>query len=279
MTHHDAKTGRPCPIFDCHTHAFPDKLAGKAIPGLEAEALWEQSNATFDGTVGGLLSNMDQAGISRAILCSVATKPEQSPRITDWSAQVASDRVIPFASIHPAFPDIEAEVQRVAALGLKGLKMHPYYMNCPLDDERSVRLARAAAKAGLAIMYHSGHDIAFPKNDIASPERMRRLHKAVPDLRMCAAHLGAWRQWEDVRRILAGLPIYFETSYTFGQCPEGLMMEILEVHPREYLMFGTDAPWRDQKDEVRLAIGLPMTDDFKRGYLWENAHRFAGLPC
>jgi predicted TIM-barrel fold metal-dependent hydrolase len=265
-------------IADAHTHAFPDKVAASAIPRLEAGALWFECQAFFDGTVAGLLASMDRAGIRRAIVCSVATKPDQVPKITDWSVSIASDRLVPFASIHPDFPEPEAEAQRVARAGLKGLKFHPYYMECPADDPRVVRIARAAARANLAMLFHSGYDLAFEKADLASPERMRRLHEAVPDLRLAAAHLGGWEQWPEVRRHLAGLPVYLETSYTLGRCPPDLLMEILSMHPPEYLMFGTDGPWTDQEKEVEKLLALPIAEDLKRRILWENVHRFANVP-
>lgn len=266
------------PVMDAHTHVFPDKLAASAIPKLEAGAKWFECRATFDGTVTGLLASMDRADIRRAIACSVATKPDQVPKITDWSASIASDRIIPFASIHPDFPEPEAEVERIARLGLKGLKFHPYYMECPADDPRAVRIMRAAARANLAVLFHSGYDLAFDKDDLASPQRMRRVHEAVPELRMAVAHLGAWERWPEVRRHMVGLPIYMETSFTLGRCPPDLVMEILSKHPPEYLMFGTDAPWRDQTEEVEKLLALPIPEGLKRRILWENAHRFAGLP-
>jgi len=264
--------------MDAHTHAFPDRVAATAIPKLEEGALWFPCRATFDGTVSGLLASMDRAGIRRAVVCSIATKPEQVARITGWSISVASDRIIPFGSIHPDFAEPEAEAERIAAAGLRGLKFHPQYMGCPLDDPRAVRIARAAARAGLAVLLHAGYDLAFEKDDAASPERVRRLHEAVPQLRMGAGHLGGWERWEEVRRTLMGLPIYLETSFTLGRCPEDLLMEVLAKHPPEYLMFGTDAPWTDQKEEVGKFLALPAPEALKRRMLWENPHRFAGLP-
>lgn len=273
---HSGHKGLP-PIFDVHTHAFPDKVAASAIPRLEDGARWFECRATFDGTVAGLVASMDRAGVRRAIVCSVATKPEQVQKITDWSASIACERIVPFASIHPDFPDPEAEAGRIARAGLKGLKFHPQYMECPLDDPRAVRVARAAAKANLAILFHAGYDLAFDKDDMASPVRVRRMREAVPELRMTAAHLGSWERWPEVLEHLVGLPIYFETSYTLGRCPEELLMTILARHPPEFLMFGTDAPWTDQKREVEKFLALPIPEDLKRRMLWENAHRFANM--
>ena len=270
--------GPSVPVFDVHTHAFPDEVAKKAIPALQQAALWFPCPATYDGTVAGLLSSMDRAGIRRAIICGVATKPEQTTKITDWSVSVASPRLIPFASIHPDFPDPEAEIERVARVGLKGLKFHPLYMECPLDDPRCIRIARAAAEANLAMLFHTGYDLAFEKDDLASPERVRRLHEAVPGLRMAAAHLGGWERWDEARRHLVGLPIYLETSFTLGRCRMDLLLEILTTHPPQYLLFGTDAPWTQQKEEVEKFLALPLGEDLKRRILWENAHRFTAMP-
>jgi len=272
-------SGRGLRIFDVHTHAFPDALAPKAIPKLEASATWFECRALYDGTIGGLLASMDRAGVSRAVVCSIATRPEQVAKITDWSRQVASERIVPFASIHPDSPDPEAEAERVAAAGLRGLKFHPYYADCPVDDPRVVRIARAAARNSLAMMLHAGYDLSYEKNDLASPLAVRRLHEAVPNLRMAAAHLGGWERWQEVRDILVGLPIYFETSFTMGRCPEDLLLEILSEHPAEYLLFGTDGPWTDQQGEVEKFLALPLADDLKRRIMWENAIQYLNLPA
>ncbi|KPK48782.1 MAG: hypothetical protein AMK72_06070 [Planctomycetes bacterium SM23_25] len=270
-------SGLPYPVFDVHTHAFPDDVAKKAIPRLEGAALWFPSPATHDGTVAGLLASMDRAGIRRAIICGVATRPEQTAKITDWSARIACERLVPFASVHPEFPDPEAEIDRIARLGLKGLKFHSYYMECPLDDRRCIRIARAAAAANLAMVFHTGYDLAFEKADVAGPQRVRRLHDAVPHLRMAAAHLGGWEDWDESRRHVVGLPIYLETSYSLGRCRRDLLLDILASHPPEYLLFGTDAPWTNQAQAVARLAALPVADDLKRR-MWDNAHRFAGLP-
>jgi hypothetical protein len=150
-------------------------------------------------------------------------------------------------------------------------------MECPADDPRIVRIARAAADAGLVVLCHAGYDLSFERSDVASPRRLRRLHEAAPDLRLIAAHLGGWEDWDEARTHLAGRPVYLETSYTLGRCREDLLAEVLSVHPPEYLLFGTDAPWRDQAADVARVAALPVSDDLKRRILSENGHRLLGL--
>jgi hypothetical protein len=264
-------------VFDVHTHAFPDKVAAAAIPKLEAAGRWFQPKATYDGTIRGLLASMDRAGIRRAIVCSIATRPEQVRKITDWSISIAAERIVPFASIHPDFSDPESEIERIVAAGLKGLKFHPQYTDTPLDDPRVLRIARIAAGAGLAMVVHAGYDLAFEKDDLASPRRVLRLHEAVPGLRMAAAHLGGWERWPEVLEHIAGRPVYLETSFAVHRCPPDILERILRKHPPEYLLFGTDAPWTDQAEELERFLALPLPDDLKRRILWDNALRFLDL--
>ena len=265
------------PIFDAHTHAFPDAVAPGAMKTLLGEAKWHPVQAYHDGTLRGLLASMDAAGIQRAIMCSVATRPTQVKKITDWSASIASDRIIPFASIHPDYDQPEAEIERLAQLGIKGLKAHPQYMQCAVDDPRMIRIAKAAAQAGLALTIHAGHDLAFERNELGSPQSLRRLHEAVPDLRLLGCHLGGWRRWDEVLDHVVGQPIYLDTSFCLGQCPPQLLERIISHHPAEYLLFGTDSPWSDQQADLAAFVALPISEEARRQAMWDNVHRFVGL--
>lgn len=264
------------PVFDAHSHAFPDAIAAGAIASLVAETLWEPVQAHHDGTVKGLLATMDRAGIARTILCSVATRPTQVRKITDWSAAIASERIVPFASIHPDFEDVEAEAERIASLGLRGIKLHPQYMKCAADDPRMLRIARAAARCNLAVTIHAGYDLSFPKDELASPRQVVTLADSAPGLRLLACHMGGWERWGEVVEHLAGRPIWLETSYSLEDCPRPLMESILAKHPPEYLLFGTDSPWADQRKELELFMSLPISAEAKRQALWANVGRFIG---
>ena len=66
------------PCIDCHTHAFPDTLAPRAIGTLAQKA----GRSFSDGTIRGLLASMDRAGIDQAFICSIAIKSAQFDHIT-----------------------------------------------------------------------------------------------------------------------------------------------------------------------------------------------------
>jgi predicted TIM-barrel fold metal-dependent hydrolase len=263
-------------IIDAHAHAFSDVIAGRAMRSMCSQGLWQELRNHHDGTLEGLLASMDVAGIRRAILCSVATKPTQVEKITDWSIEIASDRIIPFASIHPEYEQPEREIERIVAAGILGLKFHPQYMDCALDDPRCLRIARAAAAAGLAFTLHAGFHPCFDKQDEGSPRRLRRLHDAVPDLRIVACHMGGMDDWQGVVECIVGSDIYLESSFAPSWCPPDILETILSRHNPRRILFGTDSPWQDQSRELADFRRLPLSPEAFELALSTNAARLLG---
>ena len=262
-------------VIDFHTHAFPDDLAQKAITALEEHS--GDYQARHNGTVRGLLASMDRAGIEKAVVVSIATKPSQVPRITDWSISIASGRIIPFASIHPLYRDFERELNRIAAAGLKGIKLHPMYQEFTVDDPALFPLYRAIAERGLIVLFHAGNDIAFPVTGQASPRRFRRLLEEIPDFQPVVSHLGGWTDWEEVEEELLGKPVYLETSFGICEAEPEQFRRILDSHPPDYFLFGTDSPWLDQAKELAAWKALPIPEERKEKIFHLNAERLLGL--
>ena len=244
---------------------------------MHSQGRWQEIRSHHDGTVAGLLGAMDAAGIARAVLCPVATKPTQVVKITDWAASVASHRIIPFASIHPAFAEPEREIERAVGLGLRGLKFHPQYMDCAVDDPRCLRIARAAARAGLPMAFHGGFHPAFDKHDEGSPRRLRRLHDSVPNLRIIACHMGGMEDWQGVIDHLAGSEVYLETSFATTSCPRDVMEKILARHDPRRILFGTDSPWTSAAEELAHFRRLPLSPEAFELALATNAARLLAI--
>jgi hypothetical protein len=260
--------------IDFHAHAFPDQLAAKALDRLHTHS--GDYRAYHDGTIQGLLQSMDRAGIEKSVVVSIATKPEQVTKITDWSIRIKSERIIPFPSIHPHFRDFPNELDRIKEAGLRGIKLHPMYQEFMLDDPSLFPLYRAIAERRLICLFHAGNDIAFPLSDQAAPGRIRRVLEAVPELTIIAAHLGGWTAWKEVSETLLGRPVYLETSFAITEAEPDDFRRIIENHPPEYFLFGTDSPWQNQKEELDAWKALDIPDGFKEKIFFENAERLLG---
>ncbi len=265
-------------IIDFHTHAFPDALAERAIPALEREAHEAGSDikAFHGGKVSDLLHSMDEAGIDRSVICSIATRPEQFDSILRWSSDIASARIIPFPSIHPDDSDFREHIKRISGEGFLGVKFHPYYQEFYLAEDRMLPIYEALHEAGLMVVMHTGFDIAFERIRRCDPAQVVEVYERFPGIKLITTHLGAWEDWDQVRAHIIGKPIYMELSFAVEYLGQG-MREMMEAHPAEYLFFGSDSPWTGQAETLEAVCGLGLSDETLEAVLSGNARRMLGL--
>ena len=245
-------------IIDFHAHAFPDQVAASAIPYLEEEG---DVKANHDGRISSLLAIMDREGVDKSVICCIATRPSQFEAIISWSKQISSDRIIPFPSFHPDDPQAVEHISQIKEEGFKGIKMHPYYQQFFLDDEKLYPAYEKISELGLILVMHTGFDIAFPRIRRCDPRQILNVMTRFPELKMVTTHLGAWQQWAEVENLLAGRKIYMDISYTLGQIDTQTARRIILKHPREYLLFGTDSPWSGPQKTYKQLQALELGDE------------------
>ena len=260
-------------IVDIHTHAFPDKIALKAVAKL-AEHTGDYT-PLLDGRLSSLVSSMDDAGISISCLASIATRPGQAASILEWSRSIRSDRVEPLPSFHPFSPAREAEIEQIVKEGFRGIKLHPFYQDFKADDVTVFPAYEQLSAAGLFVLFHSGNDISFPGMDYAAPFRIAKVHQNFPGLKIIAAHLGGWHDWDDVLENIAGKDIGIDTSFAH-EADSSAVKKILAIHSQEDVYFGSDSPWTPQKKSVEFIQSLDIDDAYKEKILGLNALRLLG---
>ena len=261
-------------VIDFHVHAFPDALAERAMPFLEEQG---HIQAKLDGKISSLLKSMDEAGIEKSVICSIATKPEQFDAILKWSKEIAADRLAPFPSVHPADPLAAERVRAISRAGFRGLKLHPYYQAFDLDEERAFPIYDAAQETGLLILCHTGFDLAYPRDRKCDPAKIARVLREFPRLKLVTTHLGAWEDWDEVRKHLLGKPIPMETSFSIGYLGRRAARELFLAHPPDCLIFGTDSPWAGQKEAIEELRSLRLPEELEGRILFENAARLLGI--
>jgi len=262
-------------IIDFHTHAFPDALAPRAMKTLMEEA--PAVRAYLDGTAGDLLRSMDRSGIETSVVCCIATRPGQFEPILRWCAQIRSDRLIPFPSVHPADPACIDAIRRIHEEGFQGIKLHPFYQDFFADEDRMLRFYEEVSRQGLLLVMHTGYDIAFPRIRRADPEKLLRIHERFPALKLVTTHLGAWQQWDEVDQFLIGREIYMEISFAMDNVGLERARDMLMRHPDGYVLFGTDSPWTDQAGTLALLEKLNLPQDKLGRILAGNARALLGL--
>ena len=109
-------------LIDFHTHAFPDKIANREVAGLSFDSggLVPQT----DGGVNSLKAEMKKDKVDISVVLGIATKPAQQKNVNDFAAEInKQDCFVGFGSVHPDADDVLDELDRIKALGLKGVKL------------------------------------------------------------------------------------------------------------------------------------------------------------
>ena len=283
-------------IVDIHTHTFPTGIAAKALSSMQAAC----HTALFsDGTAEGLFSARVKAGIDYCIVQPVATNPKQVEHINDSVIRTNLDSVrtgiVSFGAMHPAYPEPERELGRIAAAGVQGIKLHPPYEQIAVDDPRTIAILRRCRDLNLTVLIHSGWDIGLPGAEESLPEKVRNALDAVPGLKLVAAHMGGWRCWEEAARLLADTGIWIDTAFSLGKLtpapdshswnPEAMEMlspgdfcSLVRAWGADRIIFGTDSPWTDPAEELKAIRALPLSPEEISRILGGNAEKLLNLP-
>lgn len=130
-------------IYANHAHVFPESIKPQ-------------------GTVQKLLEFMDECGVDRAV--AFAPFPDRfreagiEQDVNEWLAEEIKDidRLDGFGTIDFEKGDFAAQVEKIAALGLKGIKMHPPYQEFVIDGPEAFEVYEKAQELGLFISFHTG---------------------------------------------------------------------------------------------------------------------------
>lgn len=271
-------------LIDVHTHTFPDALAERALAKL-VEKTGRTIAPSGDGTVHGLLDQLRRDGVDYAVVCPVATKPNQFEGILAEALLIrdggrgeeARRHLIPFASVHPADEARIAHLTLVAEKGIKGVKLHPYYQSFLLDAPDMLEYYRCCRDLGLVVQCHCGFDIGFPFDPVCTPERVAHVLQSLPGLKLIAAHLGGWRHWDEALVHLLGKDVYLDTAVLAQNFTNEDARRILREHPAEKVLFATDWPWLGFADGVRYVRSAGFPEDAERAILGGNAAALLGI--
>jgi predicted TIM-barrel fold metal-dependent hydrolase len=271
-------------LIDCHTHAFAEKIAAKAVSQLIS---YYKIPTSCGGRLPDLLTAANQANLDALILLVAATKPEQVRPANDWILALKDTapatlreqmqlsripRIIPFGTFHRDDPEWPTEIRRLRAAGIKGLKLHPEFQGIDLADP-ALGAFFEEVEPDFVLMIHVGDPRVSPDN-FSTPKKVARILRNHPKLRIIAAHLGGYCFWEEALAELAGKNLYLDTSSALSFIPDGLLREIIRKHGVEKLLFGSDYPLAAPGNELHRIDRIDwLTAAEKALILGENCRR------
>ncbi|MBQ3471175.1 MAG: amidohydrolase family protein [Clostridia bacterium] len=254
-------------LIDFHTHIYPDKLA---VKGSQSICDFYGLEYHCTGSADVLLNEGKLAGISEFLLLPVAVKAAHVRSINDFTAKEVREHkeFHGLGSIHASMEDILSEVERIKALGLKGVKIHPDTQRFAIDDERLYPMYDALGEDMLLIV-HCGD----PRYDFSRPERLKRVLDAFPKLKVVGAHLGGWSMFDEAFEYLKDTGCYVDISSCIMFIGAEKTKEYIGKYGADKVLFGTDFPLWNPVKEVERFISLNISETDREKIAYKNARR------
>ncbi|HEY3629618.1 MAG TPA: amidohydrolase family protein [Jatrophihabitantaceae bacterium] len=230
-------------MIDVHTHCHLAEHWGhewqdhwQPVYGYEYP---NHSPAEYDAAMQGV----DLAFVfgMRATAAGVITPNEY---VQQFCAETATNTV-GFMALDPSDDDVLDQLRDGVQRGLGGIKLYPVLALFDPTDERYDAFYRAAADAGLIVLWHMG---ATPspagKLSVSNPLVVDEVARRHPDLTQIIAHLGHPWQRETIVALRKNRRVFADVSAAWARPLDGYLalVRAQEWGVVEKLLFGSDFP-------------------------------------
>lgn len=247
-------------IIDFHTHIFPPEVRSRRDEYLERDVTFAEMYSSPKAKVAvaeDLAASMEGADVQVSVALGFAWREhEMVVRHNDYLLETqmrGEGRIIPFCTINMTDERAEAEIERVAAAGARGLgELRPESQGWDLNGAAGERLAELALKHNLILMFHvtepAGHQ--YPGKYGLSLSSFVRFAAAHRNVTTVGAHYGGGLPFfleQDARQPVSR--VFIDTAargylYTPGEHRLAL------TRAAGRILFGSDYPLLSQKKEI-----------------------------
>lgn len=255
-------------IFDFHAHIYPTKISQRAVKSVSDFYNIEMDG---DGTVDNLLSQGKDYDMVGYLVNSVAVDGAHVEIINNYIASECSkhSEFYGFGTMHAAYANKITELERLVSLGLRGVKIHPDTQQYNMDDRRMDEVYDYLSQNELPILIHCG-DYRY---NFSHPKRLADVLDKFPKLIVIAAHFGGWSMHDLALEYLKDKNCYLDTSSSFTTTGLIRAKELIRIYGAERILFGTDFPMWNLKDELENMEKMELTDEEYELILHKNAER------
>ena len=275
--------------IDFHVHLpTPDWLDGSMAGYVEAAEAYFRSSVTRQ-SLEELAAFYRGLEVKAVLLAWDAETATGRPRVPNETVAAACrdypDVFTGMGSVDPRKGEAAvAEVENIAALGLRGVKFHPSMQAFAPDDPQYWPVFAACERNGLLALFHTGTSGIGARQpggqgvriDLAHPLKLDPVAAAHPELTVVAAHFG-WPWHVDlIAMALHKTNVYIDIS---GWSPRRIPAEVtreLKGRLASQFVWGSDfpfiAPERCLGELEELSLDSPAL-------LRDNAAHVLGLPA
>jgi predicted TIM-barrel fold metal-dependent hydrolase len=264
------------PVIDAHVHVFPPRVFQAVWRWFDNYGWPIRYKLQADEVIEFLLSR----GIERVVALQYSHTPGMARLLNEYMAAICAQRpqVIGAATVLPGEPGAVQILEDGFAKGLRAVKLHCHVQCFSPDADELEEIYTTCERSGRPIVMHAGREPTNPKyrcdpHQLCSAERVGRVLRAHPKLKLCIPHLGV-DEYNAYQRLLERNDnLWLDTTMVLADYfPLPAPLSLLRCRP-DRILYGTDFPnipyaW-DRELKKLLALDLPP--DALEGILGRNA--------
>ncbi len=181
-------------VIDSHVHIFPGSIFKSIWKWFDEYGYPIRYKISTSDVLKFLLSR----GVSHIVALQYAHKPGIANELNHYMAEQCHKypgQVTGMATVFPGEPGVEDILKEAFELGLKGVKLHAHVQCFDMNSEEMDGIYDTCLSHGKPIVLHAGREPKSPayKCDpylLCSAEKLERVIKNYPELKICVPHLG-----------------------------------------------------------------------------------------
>lgn len=269
-------------VVDAHVHLFPDALLAAIRDWFDRYGWPIRYRMRAREIPKFLLSR----GIGHVVALHYAHRPGVARELNTFMADVCRTQpgVTGMATVFPGERDAISILKEGFDLGLCGVKLHAHVQCFDMEAPEMHEIYGLCEESGKPLVMHVGREPKSPAYAcdpylLCSADRLERILKAYPGLRICVPHLGADEFAAYGRMLEVCDNLWLDTTMALADyLPIPDPPELREWRA-DRIMYGTDFPhipyaW---DRELRKICSLDLPQKTLKAILGENARAFFGI--
>lgn len=271
------------PVIDAHVHIFPRNIFSAIQKWFDKNAWCIRYRMTSSEVFEFLLSH----GIKHIIALQYAHKPGIAGQLNKYMSEKCREyghRITGMATVFPGEENAETILQEAFDSGLGGLKLHAHVQCFDMNCEHMNRLYECCRSNRKPIVMHIGRE---PKSaayncdpyQLCSAEKLERVLKCFPDLKICVPHLG-FSETSAYRRLIEKYDnLWLDTTMVITDYFPIEEKINLGLYRPDRIMYGSDFPnipyaWDRELKELNTT---DVSSDSLEKICYKNAVDFFSL--
>ncbi|MFZ5570675.1 MAG: amidohydrolase family protein [Thermodesulfobacteriota bacterium] len=269
-------------VVDAHVHLFPEGIFQSIWNWFDRYA-WP---IRYRMNAANILDFLFNRGVGHVVALQYAHKPGIAAGLNTFMADMRRKypNVTGLASVFPGEENAGQILRQAFQSGLDGVKLHAHVQGFDLNSPAMESIYDVCAREGKPLVLHGGREPKSPAypvdpHRICGAEKIERVLRSFPRLRLCIPHLG----FDEVREFRLLMERYdhlwLDTAMVLGDFFPGHRPPDLSTLRSDRIMYGSDFPnlpyaW---DREIKKIAAAGLSEDRLERLLAGNARDFFSI--